>query len=440
MLSEYVLLCAPYRFESDYLNPLGKNRIEKELFSAIMPGVNFVTRKLILSGIKNNFGIVDKKSLIKQVNLLENGEYKSPINLDEFISSIKNDKQKSAVNELLEMTKYRYEQGFDDCRIIDVITKAYAGNLIDDDEFKDLFFKHSYRIRDSYESWEQYLSSCILGKLLQTVAYSSTITTSEEFVSDIYSYCIAPTNVFSYASFWTNFELENLGKTLAKFMDIEYQKYESVKEDLDKPSLDLVKSLEDMGFDKNIIDYKRYKYLSEMADYVFWKPLTEANLKWLIVPQKEEQDYLLLPKEFASINSSKYFWENYSKFNDLKEDNIFAFFVGNFSIKAIFTENQIYTFKKKLFSKAVVNPIKWSDVNLTCKIDVIMGVKILLDGKTILEVLYPDFDMIGIGKNDIKSFDSKQEKEFSSKWEAKMNKVLSEIPKRIEEFKANNLK
>lgn len=436
MTSEYVLFCAPYRFEQDYLKPLTKQKVEKDLFSAIMPGVNMLTRKLILAGIKNNYDIVDKQSLEFQVDALENGDaYKSPINKEELLKIIQEGKQKQALMQILEMAKDRYDQGFDDCRIIDVITKSYAGKLIDDEEFREIFFKQAQRIQNSYESWEQYLASCVIGKLIQLVDSSITIKTSEEYVNDIYSYCIAPTNVFSFATFWTNSNLDNLGRALADFMNVEFEKIDAPVVKEDGPSAELLSAFDEMYLSKDLIDKGRFEYLNEMADFVFYSPIVENELDWLLKEEKREQEYILLPSEFFGLESGRDFWQNYAKFEELKNENIFAFFVGNFDVKAIFTEKNVYTIKKKLFGKPTLNPIKWSDVKLTSKVEFLWGVNILLDGKKILEVFDPDYSKIGLGKSDIKALGDDKVKELGVSWEQKMNKVLSEIPQKIEEFK-----
>ena len=79
-----------------------------------------------------------------------------------------------------------------------MLTKSYASRLITKEQFEEFFTEQTVRIENSYQSWEQYLASCVLGKLLQFVPNSETITSVEDYTVDVYSFCIAPTNVFSY--------------------------------------------------------------------------------------------------------------------------------------------------------------------------------------------------------------------------------------------------
>ena len=143
-----------------------KKRLKKNFLSAILPGVNMLTRKFVLHGIKANFGIEDKNTLLAEVLSLQNGDYHAYEDLDVFMNLL-DDEQKVLANKLVEMTKGRLIQGFDDCRIIDVITKAYAAKLINDNEFNEIFFAQAKRIEKDYDSWEQYLASCVLGKIVQ---------------------------------------------------------------------------------------------------------------------------------------------------------------------------------------------------------------------------------------------------------------------------------
>lgn len=222
MLSEYVLLCAPYRFEQDFLNKLDERIIQKELYSVVMPGINIFTRRFVRAGIKNNYGIVDQETLESEIQALQRGDYQAIEDIQSAINDIEDGYLMTLFNELNIMTKGKGLQGFDDCRIIDTLTKAYAGKLINKADFTKLFEEHTNRIVSDYSSWEQYLASCVLGKLVQVAQNSWTVTTKEEFIEDIYYYCIAPVNVFSYSKFWQDYNLENLGQLLSKILSIDY--------------------------------------------------------------------------------------------------------------------------------------------------------------------------------------------------------------------------
>lgn len=224
MVSEYVLLCAPYRFENRFVGQMSKELIETELLSVVLPNVNILTRQLVKRGLKKNFGIVNKETLETEIKALERGDYQAIDSVEEALQTWGIDEDvKTPLKELVTLTKDKGIQGFDDCRIIDTLTKAYAGKIITKEEFDALFEEHTNRIKNTYDSWEQYLASCVVGKLFQFARKSSTVVTQEEFVLATYGYCIAPVNAFSYASFWTNHNLENLGETLAKLIGFDFK-------------------------------------------------------------------------------------------------------------------------------------------------------------------------------------------------------------------------
>lgn len=100
MNSQYVLFCAPYRFDSSFNNYMSKEKVEKELLSAILPGVNMLTRKFVLHGIKANFGIEDKNTLLAEVLSLQNGDYHAYEDLDVFMNLL-DDEQKVLANKLV---------------------------------------------------------------------------------------------------------------------------------------------------------------------------------------------------------------------------------------------------------------------------------------------------------------------------------------------------
>ncbi|WP_153048470.1 DUF1266 domain-containing protein, partial [Streptococcus suis] len=96
-----------------------------------------------------------------------------------FIDGIGTPDVKDFYLSLNSLTGSQLIKGFDDCRIIDVLTKSYAARLITKEEFEELFTKQTERIKNSYQTWEQYLASCVMGKLLQYVPSSETITSVE---------------------------------------------------------------------------------------------------------------------------------------------------------------------------------------------------------------------------------------------------------------------
>ncbi|MGQ7323532.1 DUF1266 domain-containing protein [Streptococcus suis] len=446
MQSEYVLLCSPYRYSSVFSNSVNRQFIEKELMSVVMPGVNIMTRGLLRTMLETNYGITDYSSLKEEIDKLEDGRYHALEDVSSFIDGIGTPDVKDFYLSLNSLTGSQLIKGFDDCRIIDVLTKSYATRLITKEEFEELFTKQTERIKNSYQTWEQYLASCVMGKLLQYVPSSETITSVEEYVVDVYSFCIAPTNVFSYGTFWANHELANLIAFLENFLPEEIVKelksrqnrvdYKGEIPGLNAPSNALIAYFDEKYIDTNLIDTNRYDYLSQLADDVFWTPLVENNLEWLITEKNlKEQDTILLPTEFASYYSASEFWDCYKKYPELQDEHIFAMFKGVFSITVLFTEEAAYTFKKKLFGKPALVKIPWDQVPLQASLDLeFKESRILLDKKVISDVS-PVLSEIGLNSKAIDDLDSQERKALENEWQQKMNQFLEGIPQRIREFK-----
>ncbi len=451
MKSEYVLLCSPYRYNNVLSNEVNKQFIEKELINIMMPGVNIVTRNMIKTMLEENYGIVDYSSLKNEIDNLEKGNYYA-IKLEKlsaFIDAISTPSVKDFYTALNELTNSSTIKGFDDCRIIDVLTKSYAARLITKPQFDEIFTKQTERIKNNYQTWEQYLASCVLGKLLQFVDASNTITSDYEYVTDIYSFCIAPTNVFSYGTFWLNHDLTNLTVLLEKILPAETKNIKSLQNlvnyndkipSLNAPSNELIAYFDETYTDTNLIDYDRFNYLNKLAEYVLWEPLVANNLEWMITEKNlKEQDALLLPSEFASYYSASEFWSNYNKYTELHEEHIFAMFKGVFNINVIFTEKAVYTFKKKLFGKPELIKINWDQVNFNTALDLELGTcEIRFDKQLIFDV-YPAINDINLNDNVLNSLNSQERKAIEIEWQQKMNDFLKNISKRISEFKQNNI-
>lgn len=228
MISEYVLLCAPYRFENRFVTELDKEVVDKELLPIVLPNVNILTRFLVKHGLKKNFGIVNKHTLVNEIRALKQGDYRAVKNEEKALTAVLEELTEDTnlleiLGRLQALSKGKGVQGFDDCRIIDVLTKAYAGKLVSQAEFQELFDQETTRIKQDYESWEQYLASCVLGKILQFAPTSSTIVTEESFILAVYGYCLAKVNAFSFASFWVDTNLEQLGQVLADVLGFDYE-------------------------------------------------------------------------------------------------------------------------------------------------------------------------------------------------------------------------
>lgn len=451
MISEYVLLCSPYRYSSVFSGAVNKQCVEKELLSIVMAGVNITTRHMLKTMLETNYDITSCSSLKQEIANLENGHYHTLDDVSLYIDEIDNPNARNCYLSLKELAGSRIIQGFDDCRIIDVLTKSFAARLITKEEFEEIFAVQTERIKNSYQTWEQYLASCVLGKLFQGVPDSKTITSVEEYIVDIYSFCIAPTNVFSYGTFWAGHELERLTALLEELLQEESVKEIKARQNLvhynDKipglnaPSNALIASFDANYMDTNLIDADRYQYVSELAEYAFFAPLVSNNLEWMITEKSlKEQDTVLLPAEFESFYSAREFWDCYKKYPDLHKEYIFAMFKGIFSINVVLTQEAAYTFKKKLFGKSTLVRIPWEEVDLHATLDLEFNEsKILFDKKVISEVT-PVINEIGLNENTLSGLNSEERKAVEAEWTQKMNSFLSDIPKRIREFKINSSK
>lgn len=443
MKSKYTLLCSPYRYIPMFASNVDKEIVEKNLLNVKLSDNNIFNRGLIRYGLNANYGISNSIRLVQEIESFERGEYRAVENVLEIIDAIENNHFKQTCLALYDLANGMSIQGFDDCRIIDVLTKAYTAELINEEQFDKLFSSHTERIERCYTSWEQYLASCVLGKILQLIPESDTVVSVDDYLLDIYSFCIAPTNVFVYGDFWENHDVSQLINILEKLLDstvasdIKALQNQMAREKqiigITMPTVALTSMLENSYIN---FDEQRYQYLTELAEYVLWNPLISNNLEWMISEKNgKEQKTLLLPKEFASFESAKWFWDYYKKYPELHDENIFAMFEGVFNITALFTEKAVYQLKKKLLGKATLVKIPWEEADLKSLFDFDLGTnKILLNNKAIIDV-FAAVAEIGLTDKEIFNMSDMKQKEFTQDWVYKMNTVLLNIPKRIQEFK-----
>lgn len=439
MQSPYLLLASPYRFSSAFFQEVDKPLIDKELLSVVLPGTNAATRPLIKMGLEANYGITDQASLLQELGHLERGDYRTITNLEDFMRHQVTSDMASTYQELLDLAGGAGLSGFDDCRIIDTLSKAYAARLIDQASFNQIFTQQTQRIAGAYTSWEQYLASCVLGKLLQLLPASWSVTSHEEYLFAIYAFSVAPTPVFDFGDFWKNNDLTNLTKILETILgqdlvsEVKSQQKLSIGTGLpgiDRPSDDLAAVLEDFYLDPKDIDLKRFRRISQLAEAVLWQPLVDQNLDWLISEKNgKEQDVLLLPQEFASYESAKWFWQNYPKYQDLHDEKIFAMLDGTFSLNAILTEKGIYQFKKKFFGKPSRLFTPWSDVEWNVNVDSNMGTCVISLGKKKVFDVFVSFDDL--------DFTVAQRQAFDEKWTQQMTNYLKSIPQRLQSNQEN---
>lgn len=442
MKSPYLLLASPYRFSSAIFQKLDRETVEKEWLSAIMPGTNTSTRPLLKMGLSANYGIEDAQGLLTEVARLEAGDYRvASDDVATFIESRFSPEMKQIVLVLQDLAGERGIQGFDDCRIIDVLTKAYAARLIDQASFDTLFAQQTQRIGVAYTSWQQYLASCVLGKLVQLVPASWSVTSQEEYLMTIYALSVSPTPIFTYGDFWENSDLTSLIGLLETILGPEVVAEVKTQQELDartgipgldRPSDDLAAILDQFHLDPQALDLQRFRRISQLAEHVLWQPLVDQNLEWFISEKNgKEQAVLLLPQEFASYESAKWFWQNYPKYKEIHDEHVFALLDGTFSVNAIVTEKGIYQFKKKLFGKPSLVLTPWQEVDWVVKFDSDFGsTKISLGKKTLFDV-FVTFEDLGLSKEQVENLTSAQRKVFEEEWTQKMTQYLKDIPKRI---------
>ena len=141
-----MLLCAPYRFASSYPGLTrgrafwasmtqrfrrAQARAGDGLLSVVPapPDPSAVRRCL-----KENFNIVDADSTRSAVDDLAAGRYRvNPQSFQTVLSAIV--EQSEAAGDIARIAGDRGPQGFDDCRIVDLLARAYAGGLLDEAAF-----------------------------------------------------------------------------------------------------------------------------------------------------------------------------------------------------------------------------------------------------------------------------------------------------------------
>jgi len=224
-----MLLCAPYRFASSYpgltrgrrasgvddaaLSP-AQARAGDGLLSVVPapPDPSAVRRCL-----KENFNIVDADSTRSAVDDLAAGRYRvNPQSFQTVLSAIV--EQSEAAGDIARIAGDRGPQGFDDCRIVDLLARAYAGGLLDEAAFVQALSGQGERIAASYSGWEQYHASCALGEMVHAGTAGWLVGRREDFLTAILECCFPLAQAFDRASYWPKADLREVGRLVSALL------------------------------------------------------------------------------------------------------------------------------------------------------------------------------------------------------------------------------
>ncbi|MBF0697399.1 DUF1266 domain-containing protein [Actinomyces bowdenii] len=162
MLSNLNLLASPYCADHALLAKPYQAAID-ELRNTQGPGWAALNRPASVMALKNAFGVVDGRSAIAQCEELAvaAGSWADPLIAAQQVPA------------LAMLAGAAGARGFDDCRIVNLLTRARTAGYIDDAALAELLESHARRALAHYSGWGQYLASVIVGKTAFQAMYAT---------------------------------------------------------------------------------------------------------------------------------------------------------------------------------------------------------------------------------------------------------------------------
>ncbi|VEG25767.1 DUF1266 domain-containing protein [Actinomyces howellii] len=212
MLTELNLLSAPIRFDDTLLNKPYEDLL-RELSDTEISGWGRLNRMAAARGLKGAFGITDAASTIARCEELAeaDGAWADPMVAAETVPA------------LAMLAGAAGARGFDDCRIVRILTLARTARHIDESQLADLLGRHARRIAQRYAGWGQYLASVLVGKAVFqatfAVAGNDYIIDPRQFVDAVHVLALsAPVTLFR-APLWPGEDLRPLLGAVEPFVD-----------------------------------------------------------------------------------------------------------------------------------------------------------------------------------------------------------------------------
>lgn len=252
-------------------------------------------------------------------------------------------------NWLLRIVEQNLFIGYDVARSVQIITQANTAGFITDSECDGYLNEIGAHVEKRFFSWEQYLGSCLLGKIFDTFGgaiKSTTVLKESSFINATYGIANAQNALLLQSKLWMNSDLKGFSNVLDRHFHFGVHEDESyldnfeLKED-EKDAIALFKKVVfepaiDLGVGCYFASYyeKGNFYHPMMAvgkRFLFWDVIDRRNQKFTIDTAIDEVPFLM-------------------------------------TNQATFTNKAVYIFERKILIKRDLIPFKWEDVKFTFKV------------------------------------------------------------------------
>ena len=446
-----MLLCAPYRFASSYPGLTRGRRVLGVDDAALSPaqaragdGLLSVVPappdpSAVRRCLKENFNIVDADSTRSAVDDLAAGRYRvNPQSFQTVLSAIV--EQSEAAGDIARIAGDRGPQGFDDCRIVDLLARAYAGGLLDEAAFVQALSGQGERIAASYSGWEQYHASCALGEMVHAGTAGWLVGRREDFLTAILECCFPLAQAFDRASYWPKADLREVGRLVSALLPPSTVGAVApaalpASQSAGPPAHEYPQPAAELLGERASLGRTVYPRAAALAEYALWGPARQAGGDWMLTGWDREDLGVLLPMPVPSPQAGRMFWIEWSKDSKGPYEGVqFARLSTSVRCRALLTDAWVYDREKKPFRKTVITPIPWERAAFTAETTPLGSIKILLNGRKVGLIPEPAYDMIGEPRDRFLSVSPKEGEAFLAPYLERLNGVLAELGTRVRRF------
>lgn len=387
MLSNLNLLASPYCADHTLLAKSYPAAIE-ELRDTQGPGWAALNRPASARALKNAFGVIDGPSAIAQCEELAAaaGSWADPLIAAQQVPA------------LAMLAGAAGARGFDDCRIVNVLTRARTAGYIDDGALAGLLESHARRTLVHYSGWGQYLASVIVGKTafqaMGATSGSHCIVPSQRILEAVHIMALsAPVTLFR-AGLWHPEDLSALIGAIEAIIPAERARaarlgaggwVATASHPLDAATTKVLQA--------TATDTGTFLRSRSLAQEVFWRPVGMARL-W---PVFEDLRSSRLPPwdlpAHGDGRAAKTFWRDVRLEREHWSGVPFLRISDGGRLTAVLTEQACVLVSRTGVHRAFT-PVPWEQARITATVS--PGKQVAFHaGGALLGTLYPDWGALG---------------------------------------------
>lgn len=237
--------------------------------------------------------------------------------------------------------------GYNIARSVEVISKASAVGFVAEEECNTLLNQIGEYTESRFNSWGQYLASCLLGKIFTLFEEKSVSQLKESyFVKSVYGLANSNSAILFESGLWRTSDLNGFAKVMDQYFHFGVSDDES-------------------HIEKHTLTPEDAEAIALFKRAVF-SPAIELGIGCYFSASEEEGNFY---HPLMAVGKRFLFWEvierRNSRFNIIPEVDEIPFLLTN---QATFTNKAIYIFERKMLIKRDLIPIKWVDAEFNFKV------------------------------------------------------------------------